>query len=75
MRFSPTDKKIVGDLASCDIENFPSVQCKLNATSLWSDGTSVTPEDVMATYAFFREKSANPATKSQLELLEVSESE
>jgi ABC-type transport system substrate-binding protein len=73
VRFSPAEKKIVNDLASCDVENFPTVRCTLNQNALWNDGVAMTPEDVLATYAFFREKSTNEYTKSQLGLVEVSE--
>lgn len=73
VRFSPTDKKIVSDLANCDVENFPSVRCTLNQNALWNDGTSITTEDILATYALFREKATNEYTKTQLSLVEVSE--
>ena len=66
VRFSPTDKKIVSDLANCDIENFPLVRCSLNQNALWNDGTSITKEDVIRTFAVFREKGLNEFTKTQL---------
>lgn len=75
VRFSPTDKKMVGDLASCDIENFPTVRCRLSQNALWNDGTPMTKEDVIKTYAFFREKALNEHTKSQISLIDVSENE
>lgn len=75
VRFSPTDKKMVGDLASCDIENFPAVRCRLSQNALWNDGTPMTKEDVIKTYAFFREKALNEHTKSQISLIDVSENE
>lgn len=75
VRFSPTDKKMVGDLASCDIENFPAVRCRLSQNALWNDGTAMTKEDVIKTYAFFREKALNEHTKSQISLIDVSENE
>ena len=75
VRFSPTDKKIVGDLASCDIENFPAVRCTLSQNALWNDGAPMTKEDVLKTYALFREKALNEYTKSQLSLVDVSEND
>lgn len=75
VRFSPTDKKIVGDLASCDIENFPTVRCNLGQNALWNDGTPMTKEDVIKTYSLFREKALNEYTKSQLSAVDVSENE
>jgi hypothetical protein len=73
VRFSPIDKKIVADLANCDVDAFPAVRCTLNQNALWNDGTSLSTEDIIATYAFFREKATNEYTKSQLSLVEVSE--
>jgi ABC-type oligopeptide transport system substrate-binding subunit len=73
VRFSPTDKKIVNDLANCDIDKFPVVRCTLSQNALWSDGSSMTTEDVISSYAFFREKSTNEYTKSQLKLVDISE--
>lgn len=66
---------MVGDLASCDIENFPAVRCRLSQNALWNDGTPMTIEDVIKTYAFFREKALNEHTKSQTSLIDVSENE
>lgn len=75
VRFSSTDKKIVGDLASCDVENFPTVRCKLSQNALWNDGTPVTKEDIIKTYTVFKEKASNEYTKSQVSLLDISENE
>jgi len=73
LRFSPTDKKIIPDLATCSTDTFPVVRCTLNQNALWSDGTSMKVEDILATYAFYREKAVNEYTRSQLGLIEVSE--
>lgn len=63
LRYSTTEKKIVSDLANCDIENFPTIQCKLNQNALWSDGTAVSNEDIISTYNLFRAKALNEYTK------------
>lgn len=63
IRFSPLEKKIVSDLANCDLKSFPLVSCSLNQNALWNDGSNISKEDVIATYAFFREKALNPTTK------------
>jgi|GEM_PF-927620 len=73
LRFSPTDKKIIPDLATCTTDTFPVVRCTLNQNALWSDGASMKTEDILATYALFREKAVNEYTRSQLGLIEVSE--
>ncbi len=72
IRFSPADKKIVGDLWTCEFGNFPVVSCRLNQNALWDDGTAMLPADVAATYNFFKEKSLSESMKSALELISVS---
>lgn len=66
VRFSPSDKKIISDLANCDIDNFPTIKCVLNQNALWNDGTNMTTQDVAATYAFFQKNALNEYTKAQL---------
>lgn len=75
LRFSPTEKKIVSDLANCDIDNFPTIQCKLNQNALWSDGAAITKDDVISTYTLFKEKAHNEYTKWQLSMVELSANE
>lgn len=75
LRFSPTDKKIVSDLANCDIENFPTVRCTLGQNAIWNDGTPITKNDVLKTYTTFKEAALNDYTKAQLSALDISENE
>lgn len=73
LRYSVDDKKLVGDLASCSIDNFPTVRCTLNKNALWNDGTSLTTEDIVATYNYLRENSKNDGTKARLAVVSVTE--
>ncbi len=63
VRYSTKEKKIVSDLASCGLDTFPTVRCTLLQDALWSDGSSVTVEDILGTYAFFKENARNENTK------------
>jgi len=36
-RYSLEEKKIVGDLANCNLDTFPNVRCTLNQDALWND--------------------------------------
>ncbi len=71
--YSLEEKKIVGDLGSCSLDTFPTVRCTLNQDALWSDGHSVTTEDVLATYTLFQENAHNEATKNRLSIVDVTE--
>lgn len=73
LRYSIDDKKLAGDLASCSIDNFPTVRCTLNKNALWNDGTSLTTEDIVATYDYLRENSKNDGTKARLAVVSVTE--
>lgn len=73
LRYSVDDKKLTGDLANCSIDNFPTVRCTLNKNALWNDGTSVTTEDIIATYNYLRENSKNDGTKARLAVVSATE--
>lgn len=72
-RYSIEEKKIVGDLANCNIDAFPNVRCTLNQDAFWNDGKSITTEDILATYTLFRENAQNEATKNRLSVVDVEE--
>jgi len=72
-RYSIDEKKIVGDLANCNIDTFPNVRCTLNQDALWNDGSAITLEDILATYTLFRESAHNESTKNRLSIVDVSE--
>jgi ABC-type transport system substrate-binding protein len=73
LHYSVDEKKLVGDLAACGIDNFPTVRCTLNKNAIWNDGSSLTTEDIIATYDYLRENAKNDGTKSRLAVASVSE--
>lgn len=72
-RYSIREKKIVSDLASCGLDTFPTIRCTLTQDALWSDGSSVTVDDILSSYAFFRENARNENTKSRLSFVDAQE--
>ncbi len=47
------------DIATCDISDLSKVSCILKDDQLWSDGTKIQVEDIIATYQAFRTNSTN----------------
>ncbi len=73
LRYSVREKKIVGDLTTCGLDTFPTIRCTIGQDALWSDGTAVGVDDIISTYAFFKDNARNETTKSRLALLDVFE--
>lgn len=73
LRYSNSDKKIVGDLAKCGLDTFPTIRCTLGQNALWSDGTSMSTDDVISTFEFFKENTRNESIKNRLSLIDVQE--
>ncbi len=71
--YSLDGKRIVWDLANCNIDTFPNVRCTLNQDALWNDGRAIDVGDVLATYALLKESSRNESTRSRLSVVDVSE--
>jgi ABC-type transport system substrate-binding protein len=51
-----------GDLTSCDISNLSKVTCTMRDDAVWSDGTRVKSEDIIATIEEFK----NSATQEEM---------
>ncbi len=73
LHYSIDDKKLVGDIASCGIDGFPTVRCTLNKNILWNDWSPLTIEDIIATYDYFRENAKNDGTKARLSVVSATE--
>ncbi len=48
-----------GDLANCDLSNLKKVTCTLREDAVWSDGSHITPEDIVATLGAFKTTASN----------------
>lgn len=74
LRYDLDTRTMQGDLANCDLgKNFAEIRCFFKSGALWSDGTPITKEDVLATYALFSETSANKVLQSALAKTVVSD--
>lgn len=66
LRYDVKDKKIVSDLANCDIANLAYIECFLETNTYWSNKKPITVKDVTATYKILKTTNVNPVIKSLL---------
>ena len=60
LRYNVETKQMEGDLANCNLgKNFSEIKCYIKNDALWSDGTSITKEDILATYSMFQNDDMN----------------
>ncbi|MDD2871798.1 MAG: ABC transporter substrate-binding protein, partial [Candidatus Gracilibacteria bacterium] len=67
LKFDLKENKIVGDLATCDINNMLNVECYLKDNIFWSNGEAITADDVIATYDILKTSGVNKILSSLLE--------
>ena len=68
-------KKIVWDLATCDIEDIAKIECFLTDNIKWSSWDSITSDDIISTYNIIKETDINPVLKNTLENVTITKSE
>ena len=75
LEYSTVSWNFESDLASCDRENLLYITCSVDANAIWSDGTSITPDDIRATLNIIKETKVNPIVASLLEwsVIEISD--
>lgn len=61
----------VGDLTSCDLTDMMSISCTLRDDAIWSDGTRIKTDDIIASIDTFRKNAQNPDIKTFLESVKV----
>jgi ABC-type transport system substrate-binding protein len=71
LRYDAKEKKFVGDITSCDIKNLQIVECFLNESIKWSDGTDITTKDIVSTFSLIKKTEVNPVISSLLSDTEV----
>lgn len=67
LQYDNDEKKIVSDLASCDISNLLQIECYLKDNIYWSDWKAITVEDVVETYNLLKTTWVNKVASSLLE--------
>lgn len=67
LRYDIESRTMQGDLANCDLgRNLSTIRCFFKQGPKWSDGTPITKEDVVATYALYSETNANKTLQAAL---------
>jgi len=75
LTYSTKTKKIEWNITNCDISNLASIECFLNDNVYWSDWTSITYEDIKATYKALKENNVNPIINSLLQNITIEQKE
>lgn len=66
LKYDVKEKKIVSDLANCDIANLAYVECFLETNIYWSNKKPITVKDVVSTYNILKTTNVNPVIKTLL---------
>lgn len=60
-----------GDLTNCDLRDMMSISCTLRDDAVWSDGTRIKTDDIIASIDMFRRRASNTAIRSFLQGVKV----
>ncbi len=60
-----------GDLTTCDLSDIMFIKCTLRDDAVWSDGTRVKTDDIIASLDTFKKNASNPDIKSFLETVTI----
>jgi hypothetical protein len=66
LKYDLKEKKIVSDLANCDISNLAYIECFLETNTYWSNNKPITVKDIGATYNILKTTNVNPIIKTLL---------
>lgn len=69
------EKKIIWDLANCDISNLLEIECFLKDNVKWSNWEDIKIEDIVSTYNVLKNSNINPLMLSLLEKASIQEAE
>lgn len=64
MKYDVNEKKLVWDLANCDISNLSYIECFLEGNTYWSNWEPITTADIISTYNILKTTDTNPVIKS-----------
>ena len=73
LRYDINEKKIVSNIASCDISNLSYIECYLEDNIKWSNWENITTSDIISTYKILQNTDINPIIKSLLWETEIIE--
>ena len=75
LTYDINNKKIVWDLATCNIENTSKIECFLSDNIKWSTWDNITSDDIISTYNIIKETNINPILKNTLQNITITKSE
>lgn len=72
LRYNVETKQMEGDLANCNLgKNFSEIKCYVKNDAVWSDGTPITKEDILATYDMLQDTDTNKTAKKLLDNITI----
>lgn len=60
-----------GDLTSCDLTDMTRISCTIRDDAVWSDGTRIKSDDIIATINTFRKSAPNEDMRAFLETVKI----
>lgn len=73
LKYDPIQKKLVWDLAKCDIKKLNYIECYLNEDIKWSNWKNIETSDIVATYNIIKNSDLNPLMASLLKETTIEE--
>lgn len=64
LKYDLKEKKLVWDLANCDISNLSYIECFIENNIYWSNWEAITVKDIVSTYNILKTTDTNPIVKS-----------
>ncbi len=71
IRYDTIQGAYQGDLMSCDLSNIVFIKCTLRDDAVWSDGTRVKTDDIIASLDSFRKNASDLDIKAFLETVSI----
>ncbi len=71
VRYDITTGIYTGDLTNCDLTDMTIISCTLRDDAVWSDGTRIKTDDIIASIDTFRSRATNSNIKSLLQWVKV----
>ena len=60
-----------GDLTNCDLTNMTDIKCILRDDAVWSDGTRIKTDDIIASIETFKKSAPNEEVRAFLETVKI----
>lgn len=71
VRYDISSGIYTGDLTNCDLTNMLLIQCTLRDDAVWSDGTRIKTDDIIASIDTFRKSAPNEEMRLFLETVKI----